>query len=364
MRPELLRREGRQAYERLRNYLVIAVQAGVAAGLSWFIANDVLHHSQALFAPAASIGTIAAAHGNRIRRAVELIAGVVVGVLTGQLINEVIGTGPVQTGLIVAFAISSAAVIRGNGAVMVHAGSTAVLLGTLTAEQPHLAAARTVNGLIGVLVAVAVALLVLPANPVRVVHRAAGPTLDLFARNLTAVAQALRQRDLQQAENAWQRLVAAEEERNQTVEMVAAAAEIVKLSPWRRRQVTVMRRYEHASEHLQHAYSNSREVAHWIASTVRQREPFPPSLPASIEHLGQAVRLLHRDYLAGREPNLARARACQAVEDVDRACAEELEFCGRVLASRLRLAISDVLQATGVPKAEANHTVGLSSGAT
>lgn len=52
MRPELLRREGRQAYERLRNYLVIAVQAGVAAGLSWFIANDVLHHSQALFAPA------------------------------------------------------------------------------------------------------------------------------------------------------------------------------------------------------------------------------------------------------------------------------------------------------------------------
>ncbi|SCL35032.1 Fusaric acid resistance protein-like [Micromonospora rhizosphaerae] len=355
VRSELVRRESREAYERLRTYLIIAVQAGAAAGLSWFIADDVLHNSQALFAPAASIGTIAAALGNRIRRAAELIAGVIVGVLAGQLIIEVIGTGPIQTGLIVAVAISSAAVIRGGGAVMVHAGSTALLLGTLAAEQSHLAVARTVNGLIGGVAAIAVALLILPANPVRVVHRSAGPTLDIFARNLTAVAQALEQRDVQQAAGASQRLVAVEKERNKTIEMVAAAGEIAVLSPWRWRRLDILRRYQHASEHLQYAYSNSREMAHWVVSTLRQREPVPASLPASIEHLGQAVRLLHRDFLAGREPDLARARAQQAIEEVNQACAEDVEFCGKVLVSRLRLAISEVLQASGVPKAEANQ---------
>ncbi|MEH0841705.1 FUSC family protein [Micromonospora sp. CPCC 205711] len=361
VRPALVGRESREAFERLRTYFIIAVQAGAAAGLSWFIADDVLHNPQPLFAPAASIGTIAAALGNRIRRAAELIAGVIVGVLTGQLIIEVIGTGPIQTGLIVALAISSSAVIRGGGAVMVHAGSTAVLLGTLSAE--NLAAARTVNGVIGGLTAIAVALLILPANPMRVVHRSAGPTLDIFARDLTAVAQALEQRDVQQAEGALQRLIAAEEQRNKSVEMVAAAAEIAVLSPWRWRRLGILRRYQQASKHLQLAYSNSREMAHWVASTVRQREPIPASLPVSIERLGQAVRLLHRDFLASREPDLARARAQQAIDGINQACAEEIGFCGMVLVSRLRLAISEVLQASGVPKAEANQQAGLAADA-
>ncbi|MFI7662309.1 aromatic acid exporter family protein [Micromonospora parva] len=363
VQPEMVWREGREAYERLRTYFILALQAGTAAGLSWFIADDVLHNPQALFAPAASIGTIAAALGNRIRRVAELIAGVVVGVLAGQSIIEVIGTGPIQTALIVAFAISSAAVIRGGGTVMVHAGSTAVLLGTLSAQQSDVSVARTVNGLIGGATAIAVALLILPANPVRVVHRSAGPTLDVFAHDLTTVCQALAQRDVQQADAALQRLTAAEDERNKTLEMVSAAAEIAVLSPWRWRRLGILRRYQRASKHLQCAYSNSREVAHWAVATVRQREPVPASLPASIEHLGQAVRLLHRDFLAGREPDLARARTRMAVEEVDQACVEEIGFCGTVLVSRLRLALSEVLQAAGAPKVEANHQAGLAADA-
>ncbi|MER6591829.1 aromatic acid exporter family protein, partial [Micromonospora purpureochromogenes] len=89
----------------------------------------------------------------------------------------------------------------------------------------------------------------------------------------------------------------------------------------------------------------------------------PASLPASIEHLGQAVRLLHRDFLAGREPDASRVRAQQAIEEANQACAADVEFCGRVLASRLRLAISEVLQASGVPKAEANQQAGLAADA-
>ncbi|MFF4879245.1 hypothetical protein [Micromonospora sp. NPDC000668] len=75
------------------------------------------------------------------------------------------------------------------------------------------------------------------------------------------------------------------------------------------------------------------------------------------------MRLLHRDFLAGREPDLARARAQQAIEEVNQASAEDIGFCGKVLASRLRLAISEVLQASGVLKAEANRQAGLTADA-
>ena len=200
------RREFREAYERLRRYFIVALQAGLAAGLAWYVAGTLLENPQPLFAPAAAVGTIAAAIGNRIRRTAELLGGVIVGVLVGDLIIKLIGAGPVQTGLVVALAISLAVVIRGSGAVMVQAGSTAVLLGTVEPSAPDLAVPRTANALVGGGVAVVVALLLLPVNPVRVVHRAAGPTLDLFAKELTATANALAAGDARTAGAALERL--------------------------------------------------------------------------------------------------------------------------------------------------------------
>lgn len=263
--------EGREAFERLRTYLILAVQAGVAAGLAWFVASDVLHNPQPLFAPAAAVGTIAAAIGNRARRTLELLAGVFLGVLVGNGIIRFIGAGPIQTGVVVALAISAAAVFRGTGAVMVQAGSTAVLLGTVSPERPDLAVPRTANALVGVAVAIVVALLILPLNPVRIVHRAAGPTVNAIAREMTATANALAHRDVRQAEDALQRLRAAEAERRNMADVVAAACEVAILSPWRRRRLGIMRRYSRAAEHLELAYTSSREMAQWAVSALRAR---------------------------------------------------------------------------------------------
>ncbi|WP_406038683.1 FUSC family protein [Micromonospora sp. NBC_00898] len=356
-----MRREGQDAYERLRTYLIVAAQAGLAAGLALFIARDVLHTQQPLVAPATAVGTIAAAIGNRARRTLEVIAGVILGVLVGRGLIEVIGGGPVQTGLVVALAISAAALFRGTGAGMVQAASAAMLLGTVSPGHANLAVPRTANALVGGVVALAVVFLIMPLNPLRVVHRAAGPTLDVFARELTATAKALTERDVQQAENALQRLCTEEAERRKTTEMVAAAREVAVLSPWRRRRLGIMRRYEHAAEHVELAYTNSREMVHWAVSTIRAREPVPAGLPAAIEPVGQALRLLHRDFLAGREPDRARARALQAIKEVNEACAEGLEFSGTVVVSQLRVVVSELLQASGLPKTEANQQAGLTA---
>ncbi|WP_253866455.1 FUSC family protein [Micromonospora sp. WMMD754] len=352
------RRHAREAYERLRQYFIVALQAGLAAGLAWYVANTLLHNPQPLFAPAAAVGTIAAAIGNRVRRTAELLAGVVLGVLVGDLIIALIGSGPVQTGLVVAAAISVAVIFRGSGAVMVQAGSTAVLLGSVEPTAPDLAVPRTANALIGGGIAVVVALLLLPLNPVRVVHRAAGPTLDLFANQLTAAAEALAAGDPGRADAALQRLHAAEAERKQTTEIVAAAREVASLSPWRWRRRTQLRRYEHASAHLELAFTNSRNMVRRVVALLDAREPVPPDLPTAIERFGQSLRLLHRDFLAGRNPEIARARALDAAAAARRARTGELGFSGTIVASQVFIVVNELLQASGLTKIEAGRAVG------
>lgn len=355
-----VRRGGRDVYERLRMYLIVAAQAGVAAELSWFITRDVLHNAEPLFAPGVAVGTIAGAIGNRLRRALEVIVGVIVGAVVGHLITRAIGVGPVQTGVVVALAITAAVAIRGTGAVTAQAGGTALLLGSV-AQGPDLAVAKTESAVVGAVVAAAVAYLILPLNPLRVVHRTVGPTLDAFARELTATADALAHRDLQQAEDALQRFSTAWEQSQKATELVAAARQVTVLSPWRRRRLGLMRRWEHAAEHLDTAYTCTREMVQWAVATVRAGEPVPAGLPASIEHVGQALRLLYRDVLTGREPGPTRTRALQAINEVNEACAEGVEFSGSVVVSQLRAFVSELLQASGLPEAEANKQAGLTA---
>lgn len=355
-----MRRARRDLYERLRTYLVVAAQAGVAAELSWFITRDVLDNAEPMFAPIVAVGTIAGGIGNRIRRALEFIAGVIVGAVVAHVIARTIGVGPVQTGVIVASAISVAVAFRGTGGIMAQAGGTALLLGSV-AEGPDLAVPRTESALVGGVVAVAVAFLILPFNPLRVVHRSVGPTLDAFARELTAVADALVHRDLQKAECALERFSTAWEQRQQTAELVAAARQVTIFSPWRRRRLGVLRRWEQAAEHFDAAYACTRDMVHWAAATLRAGERVPAGLPASIEHAGQALRLLYRDVVTGRDPCRTRARALDAIKEVNEACAEGVDSSGNVVVAQLRAAVSELLQASGLPEAEATKQAGLTA---
>ncbi|MFF5219533.1 aromatic acid exporter family protein [Micromonospora sp. NPDC000442] len=326
----------------------------MAAELSWFMTREVLDNAEPLFAPAVAVGTIAGAFSNRIRRTIEMLAGVIAGAVVAHLITRAIGAGPAQTGVVVAIAISAAVLFRGGGGVMAQAGGTGLLLASV-AQGPDLAVARTESALVGGVVAIAVAFLILPLNPVRVLHRATGKTMDAFARELTATATALAHRDRQKAEDALKRFSTTWEQRAKTTDLVAAARQVVVLSPWRRRRLGIVRQYEHAAEHLENAYTSAHDIVHWTVVTVRAGEPVPPGLPASIEQIGQALRLVYRDFFAAREPAQTRARALRAIKEVDEACAEGVEFSGNVVVSRVRAVVGELLQASGLPQAEANR---------
>nr|WP_241562889.1 FUSC family protein [Micromonospora costi] len=349
-----LRERGR----RMRAVGMLAVQAGLAAGLSWFVADTVLHISQPVFAPISAVVALAASVGQRLRRTVELIVGVSVGVFIGDLLIYFLGTGAWQLGLIVVLAIVVAVVVGGGPALMVQSAATAVLIGTLSPVVENLEFPRFLAALIGGGVSMAVTAVLLPLNPLRVINRAGSPALDLLADQLEVTAGALRRRDAAAAQAALDRLRDNKEEVAAFNEAAQAAREASTLSPvrWESRQGPVGR-YARAVEPVDRAMRNSGTLIRRTVTLIEDEEPIPEALPVAVLLLAEATRVLRREFATADEPDEARERALRAVSEAGRAYRAGVGFSGAVVVAQVRTTTSDLLVATGVEQEDANRLV-------
>ena len=98
----------RNRWERLEAKSWHVAQCAVAAGLAWFIATDVLHHQQALFAPIVAIVCLGMTYGQRLRRVAEVTIGVAVGVAIASVFVEIAGSGAWQVTVVVLVSMSVA----------------------------------------------------------------------------------------------------------------------------------------------------------------------------------------------------------------------------------------------------------------
>ena len=146
------------------------MQCALAAGLAWWVAKDVIHHGTPFFAPIAAVVSLGLSLGARLRRSVELVCGVTVGIGVGDLIVSLIGSGPWQIALVVAMAMATAVALNSGPIFAIQAGNSAVLVATLLPPGEAGGFDRMVDALVGGLVGVAVVALV-PTHPVRRARR-------------------------------------------------------------------------------------------------------------------------------------------------------------------------------------------------
>lgn len=348
----------RDRARRVRAVGGLAVQAGLAAALSWFVAHELLNISQPVFAPISAVSTLAASVGQRLRRTIELILGVTVGVLIGDLLLVVIGTGWWQLSLIVVLAIVVALFLAGSAAVVIQAGATAVLIATLSPSIRDLEIPRFMDALVGGGVALLVTAVLLPLNPLRVLNRAARPALDLLVTQLEATAGALAERDAARARTARGELRQNEGQLKAFVEATQGAREASTLSPvhWHQRRGPVGR-YAQAAEPIDRAMRNSGTLIRRAVTLIEDDEPVPESLPRAVADLAEAVRVLKRQFAAGAEPDRAREQSLRAVRMAGRAYREGVGFSGAVVVAQVRTTVSDLLVATGLSQEDANQLV-------
>ncbi|MFK3985022.1 aromatic acid exporter family protein [Micromonospora sp. NPDC050397] len=347
----------RDRMDAVRANFVLALQAGVAALLSWFISHDILGNTDPVFAPISAVGTLAASLGQRLRRTVELILGVAVGIGIGDLLIIVVGSGPWQLGLIVTLSIIVTIFLGGSVAVVTQAAATAVLLVALAPKMSDVEFPRVIDALVGGGVGLAVVALLLPLNPLRIVDRAARPALETLAEQLTVTADALAEHDSTRAATALERLRRVEEYMDGLQDALEGGRETATLAParWNRRRA--LTRYAESAEYINHAVHNSGVLVRRAVTALEDDEPVPAAMASAVRQLADAVRLLHQELGAGLEPEAARERVLRSVSAAGRAYSEGVGFSGSVVVAQVRTTASDVLRATGLERTEANRLV-------
>ncbi|MFY1674881.1 FUSC family protein [Plantactinospora sp. WMMB334] len=347
----------------VRFNLVLALQAGVAAALAWVGSHEFLGNPSPVFAPIAAIGTLASSVGQRLRRTVELIIGVAVGIGLGDALVFAAGTGPWQLGLIVFLAIVTTIFLGGGPAVVTQAAATAVLIVTVQSRaEANIEAPRVIDALIGGFAGLVVITLLLPLNPLRVVDRAARPALGRLAEELTETAEAIRTRDPGRAQAALDRLREVESHMQGFEEALEGGRETSVLSPVRWHRRGALTQYVESSEYIEHAVHNSGTLIRRAVTAIEDGEPIPEEMSAAVGLLAESVRLLRKDLGHGVRPEATREQALQAIGQAGRAYAEGVGFSGSVVIAQVRTTGSDLLRATGIERLEANQLVRRAAG--
>ncbi|MFE9200910.1 aromatic acid exporter family protein [Micromonospora sp. NPDC007230] len=342
---------------RVRTSAGLAVQAGLAAALAYLVSHRLLKNPQPVFAPISAVGTLAASVGQRFRRTVELIVGVAIGVLLGDGLVYVLGTGAWQLGLVVTAAILLSIFAGASVAVVIQAAATAVLIVTLSPSTKNLEVPRFIDAAVGGGIALLVTAVLLPLNPLRVINRAARPALNLLSDQLQACAEALRNRDRHAAQQALLRLRENKAELAALSEAIEGAKETATISPARWHRRSELTHYAEAADPIDRAMRNSGTLIRRSVTLIEDEEPIPGPMPDAISHLAQSVHLLRQEFAAGEEPQKARERSLRAVSEASRAYAEGVGFSGSVVIAQIRTAASDLMVASGIDQEEANRLI-------
>jgi uncharacterized membrane protein YgaE (UPF0421/DUF939 family) len=341
---------------RVRGGLPLALQAGVAAGLAWLVAHDLIGRPNPFFAPIAAVITLASSVGQRLRRTTELVLGVAIGIGVGDSLILLIGSGPWQIGLVVVLAVLVATAVGGGAPLVVQSASSAVLVATLTSST-GLPWTRFLDALVGGGIGLAVMTVLLPLNPLTVVRRAADPALQTLADGLHRVADGLAARDRKMIDDTLADLRAAEGGFAAFAAACTAAGENVAFAPARWRTKGALAQYVDGADQMTYALRNVRVLIRRVSTALDDEEKIPSVLPASVRLLGDAVLLLKQEWARGVEPVATRERALRAAAEGGAAYDEGVGFSGGVVVAQIRSTVTDLLRATGVDYAEAPRLV-------
>ena len=341
---------------RMKASWLAVLQCAVAASLAWELATGLIGHPRPFFAPIAAVVCLGVSLGARLRRAVELVAGVSLGILVGDLLIARIGSGTWQIGLVVALAMSTAVLLDGGAVFTLQAGSSSVLVATLLPPGGSAGINRFVDALVGGAVGIAVIALI-PADPVRTARRDAARVLTTLATATRGIATGLA--DADEAE-----LVAAlgvSRSTQGTIDALradlAAGRELARIAPLRWHSRARLGRLMASADPIDNAARNLRVLARRSLAAVRDGEHIDQRIVSQAQRLADAVDLLCQAFVSRRGQPPDVGEAARALRLVAAGMVSNLGGDGglsvTVVVGQLRSTVVDLLQVAGASRVSA-----------
>ncbi|MGN0064752.1 MAG: aromatic acid exporter family protein [Nocardioides sp.] len=329
------------------------LRLAAATSAAYAISTHLLGHEQAFFAPVAAVIVLLAGVGLRHRLLVELVLGVAVGVLVGELLILATGRGAWQLALIVVLTFSAAVFMGLKGVSLTQAANSGVLLAAVVpavgADNP--AMTRFVDSLVGGACGLAMVLL-LPRNATRDIDKEVRPLLEHLEGILEQVARALRAGDAAQADAALERARGLQSQVNSASATAAAATEVAHMSPVRWYQRTEVARYAQVLVDIDNAIRDARVLARRVSSMLRMGETGGDELCEAVECLARGVQIFE----AGLSDPAAYARAQDELVESVRlavgALTDQMTLNRAAVVAQVRSLAADVLFASGMSRDE------------
>jgi uncharacterized membrane protein YgaE (UPF0421/DUF939 family) len=268
------------------------VQAAVAAGLAWWITHGVLGHPQPFFAPIAAAISLSAAVGRRWRNSVQMMFGVTLGIAVAEGVVAVIGVGVLPLTLAVLLAMGTAVLFSPMPMFVNQSAASAILVVAL--RSSGIAGERLIDAWIGGGCALLVSLLLFPPHPLPVLARAMRDALQGVSNALGSAAEALRLGRANDADTTLSITQALHGRLNALAQTRAAARDIVRLAPLRRRYRPDIDRADVRAAHVGLLANTSLTLIRLSAVILDSGELPPPKLASSLDELAEATATLAR----------------------------------------------------------------------
>lgn len=343
----------RQRLMSVRNRWRLIIQLSVGTGLSWLIAAELFNHPQPFFAPIAAVIAVMAGGGQRHRTVIELVFGVSVGILVGELLIHVIGRGFWQISIVVVLALVVGSLLGLKGLALMQAITSSILLAAVipVAGSGNPAVTRFLDALVGGLIGLALTLLV-PRNPLRDIDREVQSILRNLAGTLSQVAAALRGNDSRGADRA---LLRARNMQPDVEAMMATsnnAREIARMAPLRWKQREHFEYYHSALTNIDNAVRDSRVLARRASSLLRHGEVPVPDVANAVDALSKAVSIFGSDLSESDDFDRAQHELIQAARIATVALPTAASLDSAATVSQVRALAADLLYASGFDRDE------------
>ncbi len=336
-------------------------QCAVAAGVAWWLANDVFGHPRPFFAPIVAVICLGTSYGQRLRRVVEVTLGVAVGVFLADLLLLLIGTGPWQVTVLVALAMTITLLLNAGTLFVTQAAVQGIVVVTFAAA-PGYALTRWLDALIGGAVAL-VAAAVVPRAPLRRPREQAAVVVRRIAQLLRAGARSADEGDV----DAGLEVLAEARTTDRLIRELQDAADeglsVLASSPFRRRHVGNVRRMVELVEPLDRALRNTRVLVRRMALTSYHHHPLPRPYVLLCVDLADVVDELADELAAGHSvadphgPASDVRRGLLRIGEGTALVERVADLSADVVLAQIRSIVVDLLQVTGMDVLEATDAL-------
>ncbi|MBC3185772.1 aromatic acid exporter family protein [Corynebacterium sp. zg-331] len=340
------------------------VQSAIAAGLAFWVAHRLFGHPVPFFAPIAAVIILGLEGGDRLKRAVEMSIGCVVGVALGDLLFYYLGPGAWQISVAVAISLLLASFISSSPLVNNQAAIGSILIatimppGTVSVLTGTGSTGRVVDAMIGSAVGILVVAFI-PSDPLNAGRQEISNVLGIASSVLQDVSQALCTGDLELMEDT----LAAVRGTQGTINAMLAAAktgrESTTLSPLMWRNWRRIRTLERLLIPVDNSIRNVRVLARRAQVLIEDGDVVSPAQVRIIDELSDVALQLSEMYERGAELDEAREIPVLVNQlrrlggGVSMAVVENRVLSAHVVLAQSRSLIVDFLQICGMSRESA-----------